>query len=592
MHVVQRAPRARARTSTRLLAIGALVACIAAMIGLGVANPASAGSQNYLAVQLKWIDQAQFAGFYVASNQGFFADRGLTVRTLPGSSTTDPMHSLIDGQADVAVASMAQAEKASVNGKRYVNIAQIFQIPDSRLICRIRPGFTSSRDLRDARFAVSRDRQPIVTATFARIFPGVAAPTYLAPSVDTVRDLVDDKADCIWGSIFNEVWRAQDYRLNIFTVNPADYGVVNIEDGLYVDEARLSSSTFRDQLTAMLAGLRDGWAWAAKHPSSTVQIIVQQSPSLEPVSQRRQLESVLPLLGNEFGYFNLDTYETRNEWGLPALPTALGSQLWTHDIYNQMLRDSGRSVLVTPVTAHYLSVLRTSVPYVLLLSFGIFAAAVSGALVALRLGYRLWGMVVLASLTALGGGVIRDVLLGGSRYPIYLLDNTTDIWIVLAAVATVALVHRLAKRDTSVLRAEWFATNADVVGFSIIALNGATIAIIVGAPIVWVLISAAMSVAGGGILTDIVARREHSQFRGELYEEIALLGTLVMLGLLWLTNGHEHSPWLIVLAVVATLVLLLIVRYLVLKYEIRYPGSKAPTTATSDEDAPLQMQLQ
>jgi uncharacterized membrane protein YeiH len=239
-----------------------------------------------------------------------------------------------------------------------------------------------------------------------------------------------------------------------------------------------------------------------------------------------------------------------------------------------MLSDSGQSTFIAPVTSHYVSDFRASVPYQILLSFGMFAAAISGALVALRLGYRLWGMVVLASLTALGGGVIRDLLLGGVRYPIYLVQNTTDIWIVLGAVAAVAVVNRYSRTDSSVLRAEWFATNADVIGFSIIGLNGAAIAIIVGAPLVWVPISAALSVAGGGILTDVVSRREHLQFRGELYEEIVVIGSLLLLSLLWLTNNVEHSPVFIAAALLIALLALLATRYVVLRYNIGYPARR------------------
>ena len=562
----------------------ATVSSLATFFGSALTSNASANTDNQLRVQLKWFDQAQFAGYYVAIDQDFFAERGLSVQTIPGSATTDPFQRLRSGQADVAEASMAQAQNASVNGKRYVNIAQIFQQADSILICRSKEGFNSANKLHGARIAVSPDRQPIVRKTLGKLFDDGGSAQFVTPLDDNIRNLVDGVADCIWGSSFNEYWQAHDLGLNVFTVDPQDYGVVNIEDGLYVDESRLQDPAFRGQLVALLEGLKEGWAWAAKHPSSTVEIVVERNGELNRAAQLRQLESVLPLLGSEFGFFDVERYEVKDGLGFPSLPPELAAGLWTHEFYNAMLANSGRQMFLTPVTTHYVNGLRTSVPYVILLSFGIFAAAVSGALVALRLGYRLWGMVVLASLTALGGGVLRDVLLGGSRYPIYLSRNTTDIWIVLAAVAAVAIVNRVAKRNSSVLRAEWFATNADVIGFSIIALNGAAIAIIVGAPLIWVPISAAMSVAGGGILTDVVSGREHAQFRGELYEEVAVIGAFILLGLLWLTNGHEQSPWLISLMLGLVLVAFLMTRYFVLKYDIRYPTRR---TVEDDGGSPI-----
>ncbi len=570
----------------RLLRLEIIAIAIAAassfvtLFGSALTSNVSANTDNHLRVQLKWFDQAQFAGYYVATDQNFFAERGLTVHTIAGSATTDPFKALRSGQADVAEASMAQAQKASVNGKRYVNIAQIFQQADSVLLCRSKAGFNSANKLRGARIAVSPDRQPVVRAMLDKLFDDGGSPQFVNPVDDNIRNLVDDNADCIWGSSFNEYWQAHDLGLTVFTVNPRDYGVVNIEDGLYVDESRLQDPAFRSALVALLEGLNDGWSWAAKHPTSTVEIVLEHNNKLDRSSQVRQLESVLPLLGSEFGYLDLERYEIKDGLGFPSLPPELAEGLWTHEIYNATLTNSGRQMFLTPVTTHYVNGLRTSVPYVILLSFGIFAAAISGALVALRLGYRLWGMVVLASLTALGGGVLRDVLLGGSRFPIYLSYNTTDIWIVLAAVAVVAIVNRVSNRDSSVLRAEWFATNADVIGFSIIALNGAAIAIIVGAPLIWVPISAAMSVAGGGILTDVVSGREHAQFRGELYEEVAVIGALILLGLLWLTNEHEQSPWLVSLMLGLVLAAFLAARYFVLKHDIRYP--KLPTGERDD----------
>jgi len=581
-------PQRLRRTTLSILTLS-LISALAALIWPAFTSSASADSQGLLKVQLKWLDQAQFAGFYVATDQGFFTRHDLTVRTIPGSPTIDPLASLANGSADVAVANMRQAVRASVNGKRYVNIAQIFQQPDTLLICPIHQGFNSANDLHGARIIANTEGQEVVAATLAKLFPDGGKPIFLAPSGDDVQRLAQGQADCLWGSNFNEYWRARDLGLSVFTVVPSDYGVLNIEDGLYVDEARLADPQFRDQLVGLVEGLRDGWDWAGKHPASTVEIVLEQSRNLDASQQRRQLESVLPLLGDNFGYLDPHLYEEMNQFGLPIMAPELAAGLWTHEIYNRTLRESGKSTFITPVTAHYIADLRTSVPYQILLSFGIFAATISGALVALRQGYRIWGMVVLGSLTALGGGVIRDILLGGVRYPIYLVQNTTDIWIVLAAVAAVALVNHYTQKDSGVLRTEWFATNADVIGFSIIGLNGAAIAIIVGAPLIWVPISAALSVAGGGILTDVVARREHTQFRGDLYEEVVVIGSFAMLGLLWLTNSFEHSPGLVALALVISLIVLLIARFIVIKYKLRYPKLHSTKFIHTEDDSDLHL---
>ena len=131
-----------------------LAGILAGVLWPSTTNASQVDSTSLLKVQLKWLDQAQFAGYYVGTDQGFFNQHNLAVRTMPGSATIDPIASLANGSADVAQASMDQAQRASTDGKRYVNIAQLFQQPGSLLICRTRPGFNSANDLQGAHVIV------------------------------------------------------------------------------------------------------------------------------------------------------------------------------------------------------------------------------------------------------------------------------------------------------------------------------------------------------------------------------------------------------------------------------------------------------
>ena len=112
-----------------------LLVIVAAALPTSAEGATPATSPTRLKVQLKWYHQAQFAGWYAAQDLGYFADQNLVVGTEPGSPNTNPVDALKSGDADVAEASMAQAVAASTNGRRFVNIAQIFQVSDSELIC-------------------------------------------------------------------------------------------------------------------------------------------------------------------------------------------------------------------------------------------------------------------------------------------------------------------------------------------------------------------------------------------------------------------------------------------------------------------------
>ncbi len=549
----------------------ALLTLLAAVIVSGLPSVAEGGApaaaSTRLRVQLKWYHQAQFAGWYAAQDQGYFGEQGLVVGTEPGAPDRNPIDAVKDGSADVAVASMAQAVTASTGGRRFVNIAQIFQLADSELICNSSIARPSAEQLDGATVAVSPDRQPVVNAMFRAMFPNGSGTRIVPPQPD-VTALVEGTADCIWGSAFNEYWRAADAGLSVFTVNPTDLGVVNIEDGLYVDERRLDDSTFRRQMVGMLIALERGWQFARTNPTSTVQLVRQHNPSLTISSQLRELESVLALLGNRFGYFDPGAYETSDQWGRPNLPAELRDGLWTHDVYTSARRALGDRPFVTPLTQHYLVLIRSTQWYKVLIWFGVFAAAMSGAILGHRQGYRVWGRVVLAALTALGGGVLRDVILGGNRYPIPLLHDTATLLVVLAAVVVVSLLTRFRSLDLL----DRFAVNADVIGFAILAINGATIALISNASVIWAPICAALTVAGGGILSDIVARREHTQFKRDIYDEVAVVGTFALLALLWVANRHEHKPVLVLSSVLVVLGLLLAARFAVLRLDLHYPA--------------------
>ena len=238
---------------------------------------------------------------------------------------------------------------------------------------------------------------------------------------------------------------------------------------------------------------------------------------------------------------------------------------------------------MTHTTVHYVGELRASPAYVLLMGLGTFAAAISGALLGLRVGYRIWGMFILGALTAVGGGIMRDVLLGGDRYPIWLVKSPTDIFLVIAAVGLVWLMANVSS-GRAILHTDRFAEDADVIGFSIIAINGALVALISDAALIWVPIAAALSVAGGGILSDVLVNREHASFAGAIYDEIAVVGSVILLAGLLAANQAEHQPALILAAVVMALIALLAMRFAVLHYGLRYP--KARFVGVPWQDAP------
>ncbi len=119
---------------------------------LAAAGPAGAGDP--LVLQLKWLPDAQFAGYFVAEAKGFYRDAGLDVTIRPGGPDINPSQVLASGGADVAVDWLASALAARDRGVPVVNIAQIFQHSGLQLTCRRDSGVRRPADLKGKTLAV------------------------------------------------------------------------------------------------------------------------------------------------------------------------------------------------------------------------------------------------------------------------------------------------------------------------------------------------------------------------------------------------------------------------------------------------------
>src|SRR5690242_15914950 len=110
------------------------LALITAM-ALGL-SAASAQAAESVTIQLKWVSQAQFAGYFVAKEKGFYKEAGLDVTIKPGGPDVAPPQVIAGGGADVIVDWMPSALASREKGVPLVNIAQTFKKSGLELTCR------------------------------------------------------------------------------------------------------------------------------------------------------------------------------------------------------------------------------------------------------------------------------------------------------------------------------------------------------------------------------------------------------------------------------------------------------------------------
>jgi uncharacterized membrane protein YeiH len=197
---------------------------------------------------------------------------------------------------------------------------------------------------------------------------------------------------------------------------------------------------------------------------------------------------------------------------------------------------------------------------------GTMAFAIAGFLRAVERRYDLWGAFVLTLLPAVGGGVIRDLLIGGERLPLGLLQDPLPLVLVLAVLLLGTTLSRLiSPRQLAAPIWSRLLTVFDSIGLASFAVIGTRVASLAQLSWWWLPVAAALTCSGGGVLMDVVSGREPRSFQGEPYEELAILGSLVLI-LLWSFAGRlEPLTWPVTAAMACSWWLVFLSRLLVVR---------------------------
>jgi uncharacterized membrane protein YeiH/ABC-type nitrate/sulfonate/bicarbonate transport system substrate-binding protein len=550
----------------------------AALADVPVIAEASSAKRTSLKLQLQWDHQAQFAGFYIAQSRKYFAEEGLDVEIIPGGPGINPITELQEGRADIAVTWLSNAWQHTKPEKSVTNIAQIFVNSSLLILCRSSAGIYSPKDVIGKKVGVWNFGDELVVEEWMRRFHVPRAKVELIEQRPGGIDLIEGKVACATAMDYNEYWKI----INA-GVPPSDLIVISdkksvphIEDGLYVMTERLESESFRHALTHFLRATRQGWNLASFSPTLAIETLSRFKPDINREQQHYMLENVLSDIHYHkasFGLLDLKEYESAiNKTLKNGSVNTEPANLWTHHIWNRLQYDDDVKPPITAATKYYVSKAFNSNFFNLFFSIGVLTFALSGVLEGIRRGYDLWGRLMLALVSGLGGGVLRDLLIGGDRYPFaFVRDITLPIGIFI--IVLISIVVTIFKRDLQNSQTfKQVKLCVDIIGFAVLATAGAMIAIEANLHWLWAPICAALSCAGGGMLRDIVVNNEPATFKGVFYEEIAVVGAMVFIfGLMVFANQHEHSALPVYLSIGASLCVIIMLRVLIARYNIKYP---------------------
>jgi NitT/TauT family transport system substrate-binding protein len=298
--------------SSSLLGKG-LLAALVAVCGL------SAHAADKVTVQLKWLPQAQFAGYYMAQAKGYYKAEGLDVTIKPGGPDISPVQVIAGNGADVVVNWMPDALAAREAGVPLVNIAQVFDHSGLMLTCKKSSGVTSPKDLAGKTLGVwyGGNEYPFLN-WMGKLGYKPDTDVKILKQGFNVDPLLQNQAACISTMIYNEYWQvvdAGDKESDLVTFFYEKEGVATLEDGLYVMEAKLKDPAFVARMAKFLKASFKGWNEAVKNPEEAAKMVVaaDMSGSATLKVQKRQMENVAKLITAantpKMGYLEPAAYE-------------------------------------------------------------------------------------------------------------------------------------------------------------------------------------------------------------------------------------------------------------------------------------------
>ncbi len=297
----------------KLLVGVVLVATVLAACGTPAATtqaPATAAPKELTKVtlQLQWVTQSQFAGYYAAVDKGFYKDEGLDVTIKVGAVDIVPQQVLASGQADFAVAWVPKALVSREEGAKIVDVGQVFQ----------RSG-TLEVSWKDLNIAKPEDwkGKKVGTWGFGNEFELLAAMTKVG--LDPQKDvtivqqpfdmslLLNKEVDAAEAMTYNEYAQVLEatgsdgktllYKPEDLTViNFNDVGTAMLQDALWAREDWLQDSKNQDVAVRFLKATFKGWVFCRDNFDECVDIVLKNGPTLGKGHMAWQLNEINKLI--------------------------------------------------------------------------------------------------------------------------------------------------------------------------------------------------------------------------------------------------------------------------------------------------------
>jgi len=321
----------------------------AAALAIGLSS-SLAIAQEKVTLQLKWVTQAQFAGYYVAKDKGFYKDAGLDVTIKPGGPDIAPPQVIVGGGADVVIDWMPSALASREKGVALVNIAQPFKRSGMMLTCRKDSGIKSPADFKGKTLGVwfFGNEYPFLSwmSKLGIATTGGADGVTVLKQGFNVDPILQKQADCVSTMTYNEYWQIIDAGLtpdDLVVFKYEEQGVSTMEDGLYVLEKNLKDAAFVDRMARFVKASMKGWAWARDNSDAAADIVLENDATGAQTEkhQRRMMKEINKLTAGSDGKLDPADFDrtvaTLLSGGSDPVISKKPVGAWTHAIIDKAM---------------------------------------------------------------------------------------------------------------------------------------------------------------------------------------------------------------------------------------------------------------
>lgn len=251
------------------------------------------GELTEVTLQLQWLPQAQFAGYYAAVDQGFFEEEGLEVEIVPSGGDIVPQDALANGDADYAIAWVPKVLGSIEQGANLTNVAQIFQRSGTLQVAWADSGIDEVADFEGKKIGswgfgneweifAAMAAEGLDSSTVEIVTQDFNMNAFLQGDIDAAQAMTYNEYAQLLETVdpeTGELYTPEDF--NVISYEDTEGGM--LQDAIWADTERLESDEdYAETTVAFLKAVIKGWAYARDNVESAAEITVAAGSSWGP----------------------------------------------------------------------------------------------------------------------------------------------------------------------------------------------------------------------------------------------------------------------------------------------------------------------